>query len=188
MEDTRTSLEPEDSAASVHEVAETPADEGVQSIAERLRKLRSEHSRTVDIDIPGYEGDLFCRYSLIDSKRINQIAERVRRTIKAKDDRGLAAALDTLIAACDEFFVRDNGEERPVREVAGLDTPVKYDLDLAAFVGFKEELPQEATARQVAMALFMGNDIAIAGHNAALSRWMLRNEGQLNEDFLAGEL
>ena len=148
---------------------------------------RREHiaaNRFIDLDIPGYDSRLFCRYGLVDAKRLNAIGERITKTIRERDERALAAALDTLIAACDEFFVRHNGREIPLREVIEQDEPVRYSTELAEFLKFDTELPETPTARSVCKALFMDNEIAIAAHNHQLSRWMMGNETDVFQEML----
>lgn len=151
------------------------------------REHNASH-RTHDIDVPGYDGKLFCRYKLLDSKRLNGIGERVMKTIREKEERALAGALDTLIAACDEFFVRYNGEEIALSEVIGQEEPVRYDVALATFLKFEGELPETPTARSVALALFLNNEVAIAAHNHLLSRWMMGNESEVDLELLEDPL
>lgn len=168
--------------------------EGIINLAPSIRDVlvaKREHNaahRTTDLDIPGYEGKLFCRYKLLDSKRLNNIGDRVMKTMRENDERALAGALDTLIAACEEFYVRYEGKEFPLREVIGQEEPVRYDSALATFLKFDGELPETPTARSVALALFLNNEIAIAAHNHALSRWMMGNEAEIDEEFLGDPL
>ena len=160
------------------------------SIRDALVAKREHNAahRTTDIDIPGYDGKLFCRYNLLDSKRLNSIGDRVMKTMRENDERALAGALDTLIAACQEFYVRYEGKEHPLRDVVGQEEPVRYDSALADFLKFRDELPETPTARSVVLALFLSNEIAIASHNHQLSRWMMGNEAEVDEEFLGDPL
>lgn len=176
------------------EVIRVEDDEVKINLAPSIRDAlvaKREHNaahRTTDLDIPGYEGKLFCRYKLLDSKRLNSIGDRVMKTMRENDERALAGALDTLIAACDEFYVRYEGREIPLREVIGQEEQVRYDSALATFLKFEGELPETPTARSVAMALFLNNEIAIAAHNHSLSRWMMGNEAEVDAEFLGDPL
>lgn len=154
---------------------ETPKEE---SIIERLRKQRvsvaEEHFK--DIDVPGYSGELFCRYNLLDSKDLKQIGTMIQKTIRDREEQAIAAGCDTLITACQEFFVRDNGKEIPVKELLDPprpDFPVRYDLYLAEFLDYRKYLPDPPTLRSVVLGLFGGNEISLAAHNADLARWMM---------------
>ena len=160
------------------------------SIRDSLVARRQHHAEhlTFDLDIPKYDGKLFCRYKLLDSKRLNNIGERVIKTIRERDERALAGALDTLIASCDEFFVRHEGREIPLREVIGQEEPVRYDAALAKFLKFEGELPETPTARTVVMALFLDNEVAIAAHNHQLSRWMMGSETDSDGEFFEDPL
>ena len=153
-----------------------------ESITERLRKARQavadQHS--IDLDIPGYSGELFCKYRLLDSRDLKSISDQITKTIRDREEQVLAAGCDTLIRACDEFWVRDRGREIPVRELldSPRELPVRYDFQLAEFLGYAKFLPEPPTARSVVMGLFGGNEIALAAHNADFARW---NMGKGNE-------
>ena len=149
-----------------------------ESVADRLRKARqvAAEQQWIDLNIPGYNGELFCRYRLLDGKDLKSIADHVRQTIRDPDEQALAAGCDVLIRACEEFWVRDNGEEIPVKELLDPprpDFPVQYDTYLAEFLGYKDTLPDPPTRRSVVLGLFGGNEIALAAHNADLTRWTM---------------
>jgi len=156
------------------EVIEPQAEE---SVIDRLRKQRKavaeEHFR--DIDIPGYNGELFCRYNLLESKDLKEVQTVIQKTIRDPEERLIAAGCDILIRGCQEFWVRDKGKEIPVRELLepSREFPVRYDSFLAEFLGFREHLPDPPTARSVVLGLFGGNEISMAAHNADFARWMM---------------
>jgi hypothetical protein len=161
------------------------------SIGERLRRKRTliAEQKTHDIDIPGYEGELFCRYRLISGPDVDKIVKRVRATVQDKSQRQTVAIQDTLIEACEEFWLREDGREYPLREhpdVANHDIPVKYDGKLAEFLAFADELSERRGAREVVLGLFGGNDLAMAAHGTRLSQWMTRLGTEV--DFELGEV
>lgn len=147
------------------------------SVADRLRKARQSvaEQTTKDLDIPGYNGELFCKYRLLDSRDLKSISDHVTSTIRDREEQILAAGCDTLIRACDEFWVRDKGKEIPVRELFDppREFPVRYDMQLAEILGYDDKLPEPPTARSVCLGLFGDNEIALAAHNTDLSRWIM---------------
>ena len=170
---------------SAHELfEEQPETSG--SIKDKLQARRVEiaDNRTYDLDIPGYNGDLYAVYKLLDGQRLNQIAQTVSKTTRDRAERGITAAIDTLVVACKELRVRDEGRDLSVSEVAGLESEVRYDSQLAAFLGFSGELSDTPTAREVLRKVFVDNEIAIAAHNQRLSRWMMGNGVSLDEELL----
>ena len=156
-----------------------------ESISDRLRRQRKviSEQKTTDVDIPGYNGDLFCRYKLLDGTDLDRIIRKARTNTHNRGEQMLAATLDNIITSCVEFYLRDDGKEFPMREHPDVeqDIPVKYDEVLAEFLGFKSELPEPATARSVLLGVFGGNDIAVSAHGAVLARWMMRGGVEVDE-------
>lgn len=166
--------EPRNDVSPTEEVFDEPAD---GSLLSRLREHRKEiaENKTIDIDIPGFKGELFCRYRLLDGDEVRKIQQRAREQFR--NNRGeqlFATVCDNLITACDEFFVRDEGREIPAREHPEVrqDAPIKYDASLVQILGL--DVPPEGTRRQVVMALFGGNDLAVQAHAGVLTRWMMK--------------
>jgi hypothetical protein len=159
-------------------------EDGLGSIQDRLAKRREAvaQNKVHDIDIPGYDGELFCRYRLLSGDEVQSITVKVSKQSGDRSEKMLAIVCDNLIAACQEFWVRDNGngKEIPVRGFLDLEEPVRYDMNLAKFLQFNDELPEPATARAVVLALFGGNDLAIDGHGSRLMRWMMGNNVELD--------
>lgn len=158
----------------IFETMETPQEE---SVSDRLRKARKTvaEQHFFDIDVPGYNGELFCKYRLLDSRDLKSISDHITSTIRDRDEQILAAGCDTLIRACDEFWVRDKGREIPVRELLDepRELPVRYDMQLAEYLGYAEFLPDPPTFRAVVLGLFGNNEIALASHNNDLARWIM---------------
>lgn len=156
------------------------------SLQERLAGIRKDkaENRTYDIDIPGYDGELFGRYKLLDEHKIAQLVNTARKTTKDPVERGIAAASDVLINALIELWVRDEGREIRLAEVMGLENPVRFDLHLAEFLKFKDELGETPNARGVLRKLFIDNGLAIGAHSQRLQRWMTTNGVELSEEIL----
>lgn len=168
------------------EIESKPGGSSVMDLLRHRRQLRAQEI-THDIDIPGYGGDLFARYHLIDGKQLNAIASRIQKTERDPAGRNLLASVDVMVAACDGLYARDRGVERGLHEILGEETPVRYDVRLAQFLGFEGELGDAPTARGVVLALFNGNDLAVMSHSSRLQRWTMGAENELDEEFL-GEL
>lgn len=179
-----------DAVATVREAVDKTMNGQNESILDRLRKQRQQisESTTTDLDIPGYDGEIFCRYKRLDARTLNAIGRKAQRMFKEPVDAASYATANMLIEACDSLHFRVEGKEVPVSEVLGIDTPVKYDMDLARALGFESELPDPPTARAVLNALFVGNTLAIASHSQKLSAWMMHNEAEQDQEFLEGEL
>src|SRR5688500_9744708 len=159
-----------------------------QTITERLREQRKTNAEqiTIDLDLPNYNGNLFCRYRLLDGPELDEVTNKVKAQFRDRSDRILAATCYNLITGCEEFFVRHNREDIPLREVLGLDRPVRYDMVLAEFLGFAEELPTPHKARDVLMGVFVNRDVAINYHGAQYFRWMMSSGAEV--DMELGEL
>ena len=162
------------SLGGVFDDIETPHEESVSDRLRRARQTVAEQT-TVDLDIPGYNGELFCKYRLLGSNDLKSISDHVIQTIRNQEERMIAAACDVLIRACDEFWVRDKGREVPVKDLLEIprELPVRYDMYLANFLGYAEMMPEPATARAVCLGLFGSNEIALAAHNSDLARWTM---------------
>jgi hypothetical protein len=167
---------------------EEPESSPKESITDRLRKQHQEagQRKTTDLDIPDFDGGLFCRYRLLSSDELDDIVRKTRRSTSNRSDRMLYMVCDNLILSCEEFFVRDAGEEIPLAQVIGRETPVRYDLDLATTLDFAKYLPDPPTARTILMGLFSNNSVAVQAHGARLSQWMMRSGRDLDE--LLGEV
>lgn len=163
-----------------------------ESLADRLRRQRKEQAENTwhDVDIPGYNGELFCRYRLLESQELDGIGRKVRQEVRDRSERILAAAMDGLILSCMEFFVREDGREMPLREhptyQGPKDVPVRYDINLAEYLEFTDQLSDPPSARGVVLALFGGNDVAVQTHSALNAQWMMRGGAEV--DMLLGEV
>lgn len=159
-----------------------------ESIAGRLRKQRqaAAENKFHDIDIPGYNGELFCRYRILGGEEVDAIVKKVRQETNNRSEQVLASTLDNIITACDEFWLRDEGKEIPLKKHPDVDSelPVRYDATLAEFLQFSDELPDPPTARSVVLGLFVGNDLAVSAHGAILVQWMM--SGGVELDMMLG--
>lgn len=157
-----------------------------RNLMDEIRKARRNlaENRQTYIQLPGYEHvGLVAQYHLLDGKQLDMIAERVKRQTKDRVDRGINAAVDTFIAACDGLFVEKDGGYAPL-DPDNRGMPLRYEPSLAKFCDFYKE---GMTARQVVFGLFGDNDAAIAGHAMKLNRWFMNTTSEVDDEFL-GEI
>jgi hypothetical protein len=168
-------------------VQQQPSDDEEESILTRLRRQRKSiaENQFIDLDLPMYNGEIFVRYRLLDGSEIDGIGQKVRSQTANRSERMLAQVLDTLILACQEIWVRDNGKEMPLRQhpefTGDGDVPVRFDKSFAEFLDFEAD-----RSRDVVLGIFGGNDIAASAHCARLTQWMMQSGADLNT--LLGEL
>src|SRR5580765_2030555 len=169
-----------------HEVIESEEEDPVESdrnLLDRIRAKRLElaERRSTYITVPGYEDiGLVVQYHLLDGKELDRIAEKVKRQMRDRVDRGLNAAADTLIAACDGFFLDKGSSEYAPFDPGNRGAPLRYEKELAEFLGVEEV----ATARDVVFMIFADNDVALANHAMKLNRWFTNTSRDADEEFL----
>lgn len=126
-----------------------------ESVLGRLktRRLELEANKTVDIEIPGWNGILFARYKSIPYETFKEVAGEEHES--ATDE--LVSAWRTLQGACDCILIRnDDGELEPLDDGA-----VRFDTRLARYTG--DDLSQ--TPDEVIDNLFPNEPSVIAHHN-----------------------
>ena len=152
-------------------MSEEPPDSPLEALAAQ-RKILGD-TREVNIPIPGYDREpprLLARYRLLEGPEIERIGNKVRRESRNSWARQINAAVDTFIAALVGFYY-DNGDGQ-YRELTFHGEHLKrFDEDLANALNFRDELPEQTTARQVCLAMFNQNDARIAQHMYLLSAW-----------------
>lgn len=179
-------MEAHDTFATEHDDDEEPlaAPDEVQasSILDDLRARRQEISqrKTVDLEVPGYDGKLVVRYRRLEWEELSKIGNRAE---KSKNPRKvLIAHVDTIVGACEEVFYRQVPGGPLVRladvipdNEEGL--PVKYDQRLADFFGV-----EGGSARKVCLAVF-NNPLAVPIHHNELAEWMQLAGAEDDEGF-----
>jgi len=146
---------------------------------ERLRRRREAigQKRTVDLPIPGYNGELVATYKLLSWEIIRSILRRMERNKGAGDRRELNAQVETLVMACEEIRFRDpnnGGQLKPLIE----DETVRYDAKLAEVLGFEFVRPQHCLLET------FGNDFAVSVHHGELIEWMQGSNEEADEEFV----
>jgi hypothetical protein len=152
------------------------------SMMDQLRRKRHELEgrKTVDIDVPGYDGMLVAEYRIIGTKELEQIGTKIEREFKAQGDRMLFAAIDGLLKACVQLYYSRDGDKVPISESFGPDEPpVTFDSRLAEFFNLNTE-----SARDTLYAVFAENEIAIMQHSEKLGRWLGDTSREVQRVFL----
>lgn len=148
--------------------------------ASHLDFLRARHTaitadRTLDLDVPGYQGRLVVRYGKVPWRAIARAQELM--TTPGRDGNGsLYAQVDFLIAACREVFARS--EEGQLLAVDPSGEPRRFDAGLASLFG-----ADVTTARDTVRYVF-GNDAAIALQAGEVMTWTINTDEEVVEDFM----
>jgi len=155
----------------------------LESLAE-AREESAEHRETF-ITIPGYDKagvELLARYRLLSGNEIESIAKKALGGKRARRSfqQGLAAALDTMAAACTGIFVQKPEDVEPVPLTVGGEPILNYgDPKL------KDALKITAdTARGVIVGVFCDNELAIMNHSARLQMWFGNTNSEMDIEFL----
>lgn len=160
---------------------EDPEDQSniLESIRARRRSLLE--NRSTYIIVPGYDDiGLVASYHLLDGKELDMIGDKVKRQTRDRVERGLFAAADTMIAACDGLFLdRGQGEYVPF-DPGRTGEPLRFGKELSEFIG----ADGADTARKSLFALFGNNDAAIGTHAMKLNRWFTNTTRDADEEFL----
>jgi hypothetical protein len=174
-----TELLEEEASESVAPVTATNGHSDSPSLLDNLRKARKEigTDKYLDLEIPGYNGELVARYHRLDWDVLRAIA---RKAEKSKNPRKeLNAQCDVLIAACEQILIRHQGVLKPLNvafpELG--EEPVRYDNRLTKALDF--EAPN---ARGAVFGTF-SNDLAVTYQHNELSSWMGESSQDEDEDF-----
>lgn len=161
------------------EHVEIPQKGDAGSLLASLRAKREAiaSERHLDLDIPGYDGQLVARYGPVAWEVIDKIAERVNRSNSPRAD--VHGAADLLIAACREILIRQNDELISLNHaIADFgDEPVTYSHRLDEVLGINA-----GSSREVVIQAF-NNDLALVPHQATLLRWLQESDQEVDEDF-----
>jgi hypothetical protein len=85
-----------------------------KSALERIRERYTQGSanETVDLDVPGYEGDVAVRYRVLPFEKARELEIAATREPQSNPYRELRVMMDELIHACDCILVRVEGGDR----------------------------------------------------------------------------
>ena len=171
-----------------HNLVEPPAGSGAQhkeedgtllsSLRDKRNKIGSE--RHLELEIPGYDGELVVRYQPIPWEEAKRITERLENSKNPRKE--LYAQADVLIRACEEVLARVEGKLVPLStvfpEVGG--EPIKFDSRLAKALGF--EVVNGSEGRSAVLGAF-NNDLAVSKQQQDVMEWIQNSERGSDQDF-----
>jgi hypothetical protein len=150
--------------------------------ASHLAWLRTQHDaltadRTVDYEVPGYDGRLVLRFGPVPWSAIAKTQALATRG-EDRDGRALALAnMDVLIAACREVLFRDDAGELGPVDPAG----ESHGLDATLGALFGQEF---TTARAALRWFFRDSDVSIAVAAGEVLTWTQRMDAETSEAFV----
>lgn len=152
------------------------------SVIAQLRRRRAalQQERHIDLEVPGYDGMLLARYHPVAWERLQEINQRVEKTMRSNPRRELIAAVDVLINACECMLYRE-ARGGNTAKVLGGDNPMRYDKRLAETMGVEGV----ATARDVLFGLYP-DDLSITSTYVELMEWQGEGETEVDDE-LVGE-
>lgn len=132
------------------------------------------------LEVPGYDGRLVVAYKWTEPRALSRTAKQLSQ-IKEPTEQMVAASADTLVAACEEVFVRVEENGNLVLKPLSTDGhPVTFsDPRLAYALGFEDP----RNARDMAIRAF-NNEYALMRQAGAVVEWLEDTTRKVNEDFL----
>lgn len=161
-----------------------PAEEATQSVLSSiLGDLRQSRQKIgagadpLDIAVPGYDGRLVVRFRWVPPEQLAATSKSLQ-AIKNPTAQQIAAAADTLVATCDEFLVRVDGELQPL---STNEFPITFsDGDRLSYaLGF----PKPSTARECCQLVF-NNDYAMGDTAFKVMTWLEDTSRRVSEEQL----
>lgn len=150
-----------------------------RSLRDRLRQRREEMraDNTLDLLIPGYDGELAVRYRPISEDQLQRFADRLT---KKTGGEALLAARQLIIAAAETVLVREDGELRPLTDDNG--APIIFDARLGEIMEIEADRAVDIVAE-----VFSPDGVqplAVNAHGGALINWMQGNDAEVDARLL----
>ena len=151
-----------------------------ESVLDRIRRRRQELSgeRHIDIDLPGYGGDVVIRFGPVAWEAIDAIRERVQSGKGSR--RLLDAQSDLVIGACIEINFRVGDELVPILE----GEQVRFDQRLVDALGLDESATSARAVLLQAFGLANAPEIALVGVAVQLMEWMAETDVEIDQALL----
>lgn len=137
------------------------------SLLDRLRTHAREvqRSRTHDMPVPGFRGDLLLRFRPLDVGQVERFVES-----RAQGRAGqISEGIDVMCTACVGVLARDGDN---LIELADSSGPVRIEHRLGVLLGMTIPPDVTLTAREVALQLFGNNAFALGTFIDSLAEWM----------------
>lgn len=160
-----------------------------QNLLEALAEAREEtaEGRETFITIPGYEKsgiELLAQYRLLSGPEIEAIARKAtgKQRSRRNFQMGLAAACDTMAAACTGIYFQRPEDDVPQPLTVGGEPVINFG-DPKLKQGLK--IPEEVnTTRGVILSVFCDNELAVVNHSAKLQMWFGNTNSDVDLEFL----
>lgn len=159
-----------------------------ESVLDRLKRRRDEirAKSDIDMDIPGYDGELVAKFKRMPWEALKKIAENAEASRSSLKE--LFGHADVLATACEALYIRrqlPGGESQltPLNELYHDDfgdVPVRFDPRLSTWLGLR--IDGNPTARKVVLAVF-NNDLAVTAMHNELGAWMQSSKNEEDRDF-----
>jgi hypothetical protein len=149
------------------------------SLIERLQQERKRalaRPKTLDVEIPGYQGMLVARYKPLPWEDLQELLDRA-----GGYEEELKANIDGVIRACDRLMVRqDDGElvslaDQLRDQGEQVEGEIRYDHRLVEILSLNVTPPPEGTVRELVLAVFAGAvspENSVTHHATAIGGWM----------------
>lgn len=137
------------------------------SLLDRLRSraVEVQRDRTLDLDVPGWRGELVLRFRPLDVGQLERFVENR----SAGRVTGISESIDALATACVGVLGRDGDR---LEELADERGPVRLEPRLGVLLGMPG-VDESYTAREIVLALFGGNAFALGAFVDRLVEWMI---------------
>lgn len=173
--------EPQDQIDENLEEEEESTEEGGNLLA-NLREKRKEISeaRHLDLEIPGYDGELIARYVPVEWDEVKKIGEKLNKSKNPR--RELYAQADVLARCCDQILVRVKGKLKSMGDVfpeLGVER-IAFDPNLAQALDF--EINSHSPARSAVLQAF-NNDMAVSAQHTEVMEWIQSSSREDDQDF-----
>lgn len=150
----------------------------LDQLKQQYKEVQESRGHTVDLEVPGYDGQLVASYRLMTTDEVERLVKRHNK-IKSVTQRNLIVAMSILGAACEVISLRVKDELQPLHEIKELPTPIKFDKRLADALGF------EATQSAEVITAVFPTEWSVIEHYRRLSSWMNDTTKEDFDDFLA---
>lgn len=161
---------------------DTSVEHDEDNLLANLRAKRQEISeaRHLDLEIPGYDGELVARYIPVEWDVIKDISKKLEKSKNPRKE--LYAQADVLARTCEQILVRVRGTLKPMGHVfpeLGAET-VAFDPNLGKALDF--EMNSHSPGRSAVLQSF-NNDLAVAAQHNEVLEWIQSSNRDDDEDF-----
>lgn len=159
------------------------------SLLDRLKaKRRAIAERTTEeFVLPNNDGALGATYRILEWTEVADLDEKAAGS--NNPEASLLAACDFLEKACVEVWLRDVEQSTPDRHVRqewpghDVDVRVRFDANLVGLLQLEDDLPPNATHRDIIRAALL-RDLAVDAHQRFVLAWMQTGRKRADDEYL----